>query len=402
MIHRPLAPALALLALLPFTLACGDESDPDNQLGPIYDACTEGQPPDAACYAKKRDPKSANIKLATDIAVSYISRHSPEKMKWDWGDGVLMLSMVELYRVTGDARLRAYYKAWIDHHVKKGYDIVWSDSCPPALAALALSNESGAPASYKKVVDAVVSYFKTTPRTDQGGISHMGKAIPLIKTLWLDSLFMVGMPVARYAEGKGDAALLNAVGQQFQIFAAALQGKEGWLKHALNWDGQEDGVYWGRGNAWVTASGHEYLRIRRLRGERDHKVEAILKQQAAAITATQDSKSGLWWTVLNRPGKSYLETSATALFAYGLARGYRFGNRDASVLPLIQRAVAGVKGRIKKGPDGKLQVTGTSGPTTVGNASYYAGVNQEDDLHFGVGAVILSLLESSGLPASTQ
>jgi len=386
------ATCIALASLLG-AAGCGEDDD----LTPVFDACTEGVAPDAACYASKRQPASAQVKLATEIAAGYMARHKPETLKWDWGDGVLMYAMVELHRVTGDKRLLAYFKAWIDHHLVKGYDLVWSDSCPPALAAQALAAQPGAAAKYQKVADDVVAYFKAAPRTDEGGISHMGKALPLIKTLWLDSLFMVGMPVAREGERAGDATLLDAVSKQYQVFAAALQGSGGLLKHAHNWQGQEAGVFWGRGNAWITAAGHDYLRARRLRGERDDAVQAILDRQAAAVASAQDPKTGLWWTVLNQPGKSYLETSASALFAYGLARGFRYGAREATVLPLVKKAVAGVKTRIVKGKDGTPVVEGTSGPTMVGDAAYYAGIKRESDLHYGVGAVILMLLETSGL-----
>jgi unsaturated rhamnogalacturonyl hydrolase len=339
------------------------------------------------------------VALARQIALGYISRHPPEKAAWDWGEGVLMLSLVELYRVTGDTRLRAHYKAWLDAHIQQGYEIKWSDSCPPALAALALASEPGADPAYRKVVDDVVAYYRAAPRTAEGGISHMGNVVPLVKTLWLDSLFMVGVVVARQAQRAGDQPLLDSVGQQFQIFARRLQGADGLLTHAGNWPGQQPGIYWGRGNGWVTAAGHEVLRLQRLRGLVDGQTGAVLDRQVRALLPLQDSSTGLWWTVLNRPGETYLETSASALFAYGLARGYRYGQRGDDVLPVIRRALQGIRGAIKTDAGGGGPVvTGISGPTMAGSFSYYAGIARQDDLHFGVGAVILALLESSGLP----
>lgn len=101
---------------------------------------------------------------------------------------------------------------------------------------------------------------------------------------------------------------------------------------------------------------------------------------------------------MNRPKEIYLETSAAALFAYGLARGYRYGFLDKSVLPAIGKALAGLKSRIKsEGQDGPV-VTGISGPTNVGTFAMYAKVSQGDDISYGVGAAILALLETSGLP----
>jgi len=368
----------------------------EDPLAGVFDVCVDGEAPDEACYAQKRSPASSDVALATEIALGYISRHPAQKMEWDWEEGVLMFAMVELYRVTRDKRLRAYYKTWLDHHIKAGYDIKWSDSCPPGLAALALARDNQGKA-YDKVVSDIVAYYKTAPRNDEGGISHMGNVVALIKTLWLDSLFMVGVVIARQGERTGDQQLIDSMGQQIGIFAKLLQGDSGLLTHAHNWPGQENGVYWGRGNAWVTAAAHELLRIQRLRGVDAPAVGAVMEKQVGAILQHQDKKTGLWWTVVNRPGETYLETSASALFAYGLARGYRYGARGGEVLPVIRRAMTGIKTRIST-KSGAPVVTGVSGPTSVGGFNYYKGIPVKDDLSYGVGAVLLALLETSGLP----
>ena len=381
------------LLVAPLLLAVACTEDP---LEGVFDVCEPGEVPNEACYAEKRAPASSEVAMATEIALGYISRHPPEKMEWDWEEGVLMFAISELYRVTKDARLRAYTRAWLDAHINKGYDIRWSDSCPPGLAALALARDNQG-AAYDKVVSDIVAYYKSAPRTAEGGISHMGKTIELIKTLWLDSLFMVGVVIARQGERANDQPLIQGVGQQFDIFARLLQGDSGWLTHAHNWPGQQPGVYWGRGNSWVTAAAHEYLRIQLERGETDAAVAAIMDRQVKAILDSQDQTTGLWWTVVNKPGASYLETSASALFVYGMARGYRSGARGEEVMLPIRRAMVGIRSKISDKVSTGPVVTGTSGPTSVGAQSYYAGIKQHDDLSYGVGAVILALVETSGL-----
>lgn len=116
------------------------------------------------------------------------------------------------------------------------------------------------------------------------------------------------------------------------------------------------------------------------------------------MIAAQDVDSGLWWQVVNRPGETYLETSATALFAYGLARGVRYGFRDLALVGAIDAAIAGIETRIRRDAAGRPIVTDVSGPTMVGGFDYYASIPLEEDVPFGVGAVILALTESSGLP----
>jgi len=75
---------------------------------------------------------------------------------------------------------------------------------------------------------------------------------------------------------------------------------------------------------------------------------------------------------------------------------HRAGFVDASALSNIQSAMDGVRARIVDNGDGPV-ITGTSGPTTVGDFDAYAAIELEDDIHYGVGAVILALVETSGL-----
>jgi unsaturated rhamnogalacturonyl hydrolase len=160
----------------------------------------------------------------------------------------------------------------------------------------------------------------------------------------------------------------------------------------------DSSLYWGRANGWVTSAGYDYLRALVIREQSDAVAEAALAEQVAGIIASQDP-SGLWWIILNHPDEIYLETSTTALLAYGLARGYRYGLLDGEVvLPVIESSVAALETKIVPDGDGLPVVTEISGPTGPGELADYAAVPLEDDISYGVGAVILALIESSGLP----
>ena len=86
--------------------------------------------------------------------------------------------------------------------------------------------------------------------------------------------------------------------------------------------------YWGRANGWVMVATAELLELL----PQDHPDRAalidILRKHAEGV-ATQQSGSGLWHQMLDRPD-SYLETSCSAMFTYSMAKGVNRGWLNAS------------------------------------------------------------------------
>lgn len=376
----------------------GDKQDgTDVEAGP-FDFC-DGAPPNSACYAQRRDPESESVALASAIADRYIDLHPATDLLWAWENTVLMFGIYELYRVTGEQRYLDYMQSWIDKHIEAelGYFMFSSDSMSPAQAAAFLYFETGGK-KYEAVVEEALDYLDNVAvRTEDGGISHKGRMGN--PTLWLDSLFMFGGLLTRWGEHIGDPARLDEMGHQLAVFTARLQSEVGFYVHACCYsDPIDTDIYWGRGNGWVMVSGYDYLRVRRIRGEADDVVATALAKQVAAAVSTQDLKSGQWWIVLNRPGETYLETSTGALFAYGMARAWRYGFLGDEILPVIALAMEGVENALTTDTSGRPVVSGVSQGTAPGTFNYYKGINVADDLAYGVGAVLLALVETSGLP----
>lgn len=403
---RALRASWPLLALGALVLSCSSDADAPPSGGGGADAgsadgsgCVPTLPSTSDAYAVERDPSSTEVTLARAVADRWIAEHPPDALAWDWGDGVLLASMVELHRVTADARYLAYLRAYLDARIAHGYKVQLSDACPPADAAIAADLATCTP-SYRKVVDDVRTYlYEQAKRTSDGGISHMGSIPGLAPQLWVDSLYMFGDVLVRAGEAYGDAKALATFDEQQRIFASHLQdATTGFFVHAYGAaPAQDPGVFWGRGNGWALASAADRLRVAKARAEAVDDVAASYAKLAAAVVGAQDATTGLWWTVVNRPGETYLETSASALFAYGLSRGRRAGALDASVVPVVRRAIDGVRARLRDDDEGRPVVTGISGPTGVGDFQHYAEVALVDDLHYGVGAVVLALVEASGL-----
>ena len=383
--------------------AAGDGAASESQPDPAqpFDYCQPGTPPDWECFRQKRAPDSDNIKLALAIATNQLGQHPPETLPWNWEEAVLLLALADLYRVTEEPQIFEYCKAWMDHHIAAGYQVQSSDTCVPAAVAVMLLEETGQEKYGQVVADALHYLNNEAIKTEEGGISHLGN-FPVV-SLWVDSLFMFGSVLVRYGRCADHAESLDFFGDQVRIFRDVLQDDNGFFRHAHGWVIEPDQpVYWARGNGWVAASAYHYLRVRSMRGESDLTVrDAAGKLLFAAIDA-QDPSSGLWWNILDKPGEIYLETSGSALFVYGLARAFRYGYVGDEVLDPIGRGLAGLKQRISFDGAGTPIVTGISGPTTADRHEYYAGVPLEDDLAYGLGAVIFALTETSGLPGMEE
>ena len=381
--------------------AGGSDLPAPPELPPPFDWCTPEGPPGAECFASRRDASSEWVELAAWVGDRLITTRKPEKIYWDWGEAVMLLGLVQLYRVTGDERYQDFYRAFMDHHIEKGYEIWSSDSCAPAAIAIALIADGDDNPAYQKVVEDALYYLaEEALRTPEGGLNHLGTLDATGVSLWADSLFMFGNVLTGWGEVTGDVDLLDDYAEQYAIFAELMQDDSGFFKHAVyTLFEQEPDVYWARANGWIAAAAADHLRVRRNRGEALPAMAESVTSLMDAAAPMQDPETGLFWTVINRPGETYLETSAGALFAFGLARGFRYGVYDERVLPTVRAAVEGVVSRIRTSAStGWPVVTGTSGPTSVGTFDYYAGIEQDDDISYGIGAALLALTEASGLP----
>lgn len=362
-------------------------------------AWCDGVAPDDTCFALARDAWSPSIDLAVEIADTFMAEHTPDSLAWNWTDAVMLVGISQLARVTDDPVYYRYIGAYLDHHAAEGYGIHTSDtSAPAALAVEMISAGYDSPAYQQIVSDALEYYATAAKRTPEGGISHFGDLELFEAELWADSLFMFGNVMTGWGEWTGGTEWLEEYAHQVDVFATLMQEESGFYRHAAySIFQQDDDLYWARANGWILAALYDHASVRMDDGMVPGVVVDSAERLADAVVASQD-EGGLWWTVLNRPGETYVETSASALFAYGLARGWRYGLLDDEVLPVIESAMQGVVDQVERGEGGRPIVNGISGPTNVGRFSDYANVPVQPDIAYGLGAVLLALTETSGLP----
>lgn len=151
---------------------------------------------------------------------------------------------------------------------------------------------------------------------------------PLERALWLDDLYMSVPALAQMAVLTGDSACFDdAARQLIQFHARMFVPAKGLFMHG--WiDGMEPhpAFHWGRANGWAIMAAAELLSVLPEEHPRRAEVLAIYRAHAAGLAAWQ-GRDGRWHQLLDR-NDSYLETSASAMFVFALARGINRGWLD--------------------------------------------------------------------------
>ncbi len=242
---------------------------------------------------------------------------------------------------------------------------------------------------YRDYVDRAAAF--ATTQQDRLPDGTLARGRPRRFTLWTDDLFMSVPFLARMAVLTGDGRYFDDGARQVIGFHRHLFDERAGLMYH-NWysdSGGRPGVaFWGRANGWALMAQVELLdRLPRDHPQRDTLL-ALFRRHVAGLARYQDT-TGLWHQLLDR-NDSYLETSATAMFTYAIARGVERGYLDASWAAVARRGWAGVLTRIRA--DG--QIEGTCAGTGVSDdlADYYRRPTPLNDAH-GVGPVLLAGIE---------
>jgi len=128
---------------------------------------------------------------------------------------------------------------------------------------------------------------------------------------------------------------------------------------------------------------------------------------AVGIARVQDPLTGMWWDVLDAPNRdgNYLESSASAMFVYALAKGARMGYLASSYRDIATRGFNGmVANVVREASYGAslvniCQVSGLGGALRRdgsyrdGTYAYYISEPVVTDDYKGVGPFILAALE---------
>ncbi|MBF9255054.1 glycoside hydrolase family 88 protein [Pontibacter sp. 172403-2] len=390
-------------------------------------ACKPAEPVAATAAVRPANGKSYAVWMANSEM-----KRSPEgwmidfkeKPKWDYTQGLFASALERVWKRTGDEKYYTYVKAFADTMItddgtiktykKADYNI---DRVNSGKFLFALYKETGAP-KYKLAIEQLRDQMRTQPRTSEGGFWHK-KVYP--HQMWLDGLYMASPFLAQYATVFHEPALYDDVAKQLILADKHTWDEEkGLWRHG--WDesreqkwadpetGQSPNV-WGRAMGWYAMALVDVLDYLPENHPKRDEIIALTRKMAKAITRYQDEDSGVWWQVVDQGGRegNYLESSASTMFVYFLAKAAKKGYIDKSYLQAAKKGYAGIlKNFIREEPDGSISITnvcavaGLGGnPYRDGSYAYYINEPRRENDPKAVAPFIMASLQLEDLPDTT-
>ncbi len=203
------------------------------------------------------------------------------------------------------------------------------DSGAMAAALIKLQRAGLAKANVRPQIDVYLDWVANKQyRLPDGTLARQR---PLPDTLWLDDLYMSVPSLAQMGALTGERRYFDdAVRQILQFSGRMFVADKGLYMHS--WvEGMDPhpAFHWGRANGWAVVAMVELLDVLPADHPGRAAVLAQLRAHVAGLAKVQ-SGVGLWHQLLDRPD-SYLETSASAMYAYAMARAINRGWIDRRV-----------------------------------------------------------------------
>lgn len=309
--------------------------------------------------------------------------------KWTYDQGTILEGIAAVWQRTGDPKYFNYIKKGMDHFVQpdgtiRTYDLdnYNIDNIKNGRALILLYKVTGQE-KYLKAVQTLRQQLSTHPRTEEGGFWHK-KVYP--HQMWLDGLYM-GQPFyAEYSAMAHDWAAFNDIATQFILMEKnSIDPKTGLLYHGYDesreqkWADPVTGRsphFWGRAMGWYGMGLVDALEYFPENHPKRDSVIAILNRFAKSVQSVQDPKSGVWYDILNMPtGKgNYLESSASGMFVYAIAKGVRLGYLPESYMTVARTGYDGMlKEFVETVNADKINLTKTVSVSGLGGNPYRDG-----------------------------
>lgn len=328
--------------------------------------------------SEKAVAKDNSAKWSVKVADSFIARFpDPDTMyccgntnHFSWQAGYVMFAMEKIWKATGDPAYYNYIKRYVDQQVDEQGNIPdfkndALDNFLPGYAILFMYEQTHLQ-KYKVAAMKIRSGFDNYPRNGNGLFWH---GVWATNQSWVDGVFMGQIFLARYGKTIGDSEYaFNEVVKQITTIASVCQKENGLLLHGwdeskkASWADKTTGLapeVWSEGLGWyavLLADVFDYLP----KGHPGYsKILAINQRLCQRLKAVQDTNTGMWCQVVDKPSdpRNWNETSGTGMYIYLLKSSIDRGFISAGEYThVIMKAYEGMVQKAKTNANGFIDL----------------------------------------------
>ncbi|MEA2710083.1 MAG: unsaturated rhamnogalacturonyl hydrolase [Phycisphaerales bacterium] len=339
--------------------------------------------------------------------------------KWNYATAFAVYAIARVGQRTGDSRYLDYATQYMSHFVNRDGVITTPtydpqayrlDDVAPGRLVLLLHASTGEP-KYLRAADALAAQLRTQPRTSDGGFWHK-QIYP--HQMWLDGIYMACPFMVEYGRAKKEPQWFDECARQIITIARHTRdARTGLFHHGWDesrgeaWADRTTGLssaFWGRAVGWYAMGIVETLDAMPADHPQRPELVQLFRALADTVVAVQDPTSGLWYQVLDQPKRAgnYLESSASCMFVYTLAKGARLGLLDAQHAAAARKGYDGILQRfVKEEADGRISLIDTcqvaglggNGKTRDGSFAYYISEPRVANDPKGLAPFMLAALE---------
>ena len=325
--------------------------------------------------------------------------------EWKYWNGVLNIAFDELGEALGDEK----YKTYSSRNMQFAFDNMdffaehyngenrWGypfglmfehhqlDDCGAEGASLIQVYRREARKEYKDYIDKTADHILNRQDKLEDGI--LCRTFPEEMTIWGDDLYMSIPFMARMGALTGEKKYFDFSVQQVELFNKYLYNPNNYLYFHCYYDniGENGVAFWSRCNGWIIMGTVELLKFLPEDHPGRETVIGLLDRQIRGLARYQ-SAGGMWHQLLDKED-SYLESSSTAMFVYGIAKGINEGWIDDRYAPIAIKGWRGLTEMITA--DGRVKNICAGLNIYTDLAGYYNHPAPMNDIH-GLGVVLLA------------
>ncbi|MBQ8626017.1 MAG: glycoside hydrolase family 88 protein [Agathobacter sp.] len=273
---------------------------------------------------------------------------------WNYIDGCMITSLLTIGNITGDAKYFNFAENFIDYYVSEDGSILGYDKLKYNVddinegKVLFELYQKTKKEKYRLAIEKQYEHIKEQPRTETGNFWHK---LIYPHQVWLDGIYMAQVFSAMYAKFYLNGDYSDIVNQIKNVEKYMKDEKTGLYYHGFDssksifWADKETGLsknFWLRSIGWFSVAMADIIELAGTTASAE--IVRIFAQLMSDIRAFRDEESGMYWQVVDQPGRegNYLETSGSAMIAYAMLKGARLGVLDASYAELGKATFDGI------------------------------------------------------------